>query len=171
MNKTIAGLAGVAALTASAALACPAGAASPAETWVMNSATVHGADKPIRIVASGPVSGAGLLTQEFEETENGDVVHAVWHFAKGTVSADAYEDFALAFDPVACRGVATSSGTWVITGGTGAYAGATGHGTFGGTGTIIGQRDQAGACQGPESDVDPTVSVASLRGSGTAELG
>ena len=165
--------AGIAALIAPAALGAlgaPADATSGAQSWVMNGPTVHGTDHTVRIAAAGPIRGAGVLTQEFEETAGGDVVHAVWHLPRGTVTADAAEDFGVDFDPTSCRGTATASGTWVITGGTGAYAGASGHGTFTGAGTIIGARDDRGRCLGPESGVDPKVAIVTLGGSGVAEL-
>jgi hypothetical protein len=170
MHTTLAGLAGVLALVAPAAVAGTADAAPPTETWVMPSQTIHGSDNPIRISASGPIQGAGLLTQDFEMTDAGPVVHAVWHFRNGEVFADATEDYALDFDPVSCTAKSTATGTWTITGGTGAYAGATGHGTFRGTGSLVGERDANGGCLGPDSGADPKVSVSTLRGTGVAHL-
>ena len=170
MHTRFAPTAGVAALIASAAFATPADATAGTQSWVMNGPTVQGADHTVRIAAAGPLRGAGVLTQEFEETEGGDIVHAVWHLPHGTVTADAVEDFGVDFHPTSCRGTATASGTWVISGGTGAYAGATGHGTFTGSGTIVGTRDDHGRCLGPESGADPQVAIVTLRGSGVAEV-
>lgn len=170
MHTTLAGLAGILALAAPAVVAGTADAAPPTESWVMPSQTIHGTDHPIRISASGPIQGAGVLTQDFEMTDAGPVVHAVWHFRGGDVFADATEDYALDFDPVSCTGTATATGTWTISGGTGAYAGATGHGTFSGTGRLVGERDGRGGCLGPDSDADPKVSVSTLRGTGVAQL-
>ena len=170
MHTKLATTTGIAALIASTALAAPAGATAGAQSWVMNGPTVHGTDHTARIAAAGPIRGAGVLTQEFEETEGGDVVHAVWHLPHGTVNADATEDFGVDFDPTSCRGTATATGTWTITGGSGAYAGATGHGTFTGSGTIIGARDGRGRCLGPDSGADPKVAIVTLRGSGVAEV-
>jgi hypothetical protein len=170
MHKTLVGLAGVLALTAPAAAAGTADATPATETWVMPSQTIHGSDHPIRISASGPIQGAGVLTQDFEMTDDGPVVHAVWHFRDGDVLADATEDYALDFDPVSCTGKATATGSWTITGGTGAYAGATGQGTFSGSGSLVGERDDRGGCLGPDSGADPRISVSTLRGTGVAQL-
>lgn len=170
MHKTLAGLAGILALAATAAVVDSADAAASVESWTMTSQTIHGVDKPIRISASGPVQGAGLLTQDFEDGPDGPVVHAVWHFRDGDVFADATEDYALDFDPVSCTGKADATGTWTITGGTGAYGGATGHGTFHGTGSLVGERDGRGGCLGPDSDAAPKVAVSTLRGTGVAQL-
>ena len=170
MHTRYATTAAIATLIGAATFAAPADATAGAQSWVMNGPTVHGTDHTVRIAAAGPIRGAGVLTQEFEETESGDVVHAVWHLPHGTVTADAAEDFGVDFDPISCRGTATASGIWVITGGTGAYAGATGDGTFTGSGRIIGARDDGGRCLGPESGVDPKVAIVTLRGSGVAEL-
>ena len=171
MRTSIAGIAGVVALMTPAALAAPAHAAPTPESWLGNFATINGADHPIRVTAVGPVHGSGILTQVEEETPNGgEVVHFTWHFAAGTVTGDAREDYDLAFDPASCTAKATSSGTWTFTGGTGAYAGASGQGTFTGHATLVGSRDERGQCQGPDSDVEPKVAISTLRGTGTADL-
>src|SRR3954447_24700714 len=159
MHTRFATAAGIAVLVASATLSAPANAATGAQSWVMNGPTVRGTDHTARISASGPIRGAGVLTQEYAETDAGPVVRAVWHLPHGTVDAEASEDFAVDFDPTACRGTAHASGTWTITGGSGAYAGASGHGTFTGSGTIVGARDARGRCLGPDSGADPQVAI------------
>lgn len=170
MHKTLAGLAGILALAVPAAGVGSADAARPTQSWVMTSQTIHGVDKTIRISASGPVQGAGVLTQDFEDGPDGPVVHAVWHFRNGDVFADATEDYAVDFDPASCTGKATATGAWTITGGTGAYAGATGHGSFTGSGTLVGERDARGGCLGPDSDAAPKVADSTLTGTGVAQL-
>jgi hypothetical protein len=169
MHRTIAGIAGAVALAATVALATPAQAAATTQSWVMNFATIHASDHTVRVTATGPVQGAGYETQTEEETPSGEVVHFTWHFATGSVTGDANEVYDLAFDPTACTAKATSTGAWTLTGGTGAYAGVSGHGTFSGHATLVGTRDERGRCLGPESNAEPKVAIATLRGAGEAD--
>lgn len=168
MRTSLAGLAGVAALAAPVALALPSQAATASESWVMTSPTVHGSEHPTRITATGPITGSGTLTQTEEQTPTGEVVHFTWHFGQGTVTGDAVEDYAMDLDQTSCTAKATSTGTWTLTGGTGRYAGATGHGTFEGHATLVGSRDDRGHCLGPETGVEPKVAIAVLTGTGEA---
>ncbi|HEX2893402.1 MAG TPA: hypothetical protein VHO29_05305 [Marmoricola sp.] len=169
MRTPLAGLAGLVALAAPAMVALPSQAAAPAESWVMTSPTVHSVEHPIRITAVGPISGSGVLTQTEEQTPTGEVVHFTWHFQTGTVTGDAVEEYGITFDPTACTAKATSTGTWTLTGGTGSYTGASGHGTFHGHATLVGSRDSRGQCLGPETNVEPKVAIAVLKGTGEAD--
>jgi hypothetical protein len=168
MRTPLAGLAALTAVVAPIAVALPSRAAEPTESWVMTSPTVHAVEHPIRISAVGPITGSGVLTQTEEETPTGEVVHFTWRFRDGTVTGDAVEDYEIAFDPVACTAKATSTGSWTLTGGTGRYAGASGAGTFGGHATLVGSRDARGRCLGPDTNVEPKVAIAVLKGTGEA---
>lgn len=87
-------------------------------------------DEPVTIVASGPITGVGQSIETGPDTET-DV------FAQGTVNVvHPVASETDTFDPVACLVRATFSGTYTVTGGTGAFAGATGQGTF--TGEFVG---------------------------------
>ena len=169
MRTPLAGLAGLVTVLAPLAAAAPSQANPSAESWVMTSPTVHAVEHPIRITAVGPISGSGILTQTEEETPTGEVVHFTWHFDRGTVTGDAVEDYGLSFDLTACTAEATSAGTWTLTGGTGDYKGASGRGTFSGHATLVGSRDSAGRCLGPETNVEPKVAIAVLKGAGEAD--
>jgi hypothetical protein len=50
------------------------------------------------------------------------------------------------FDPTTCRYTFTQTGTYSIKFGTGAYAGATGHGHYSVTGSGLAQRNPDGSC-------------------------
>ena len=83
-------------------------------------------DQPATIFATGPITGVGQSVETGPDTETDvfpegtiDVVHPV------TSESDS-------FDPVACVVRARFSGTYTVTGGTGAFAGASGSGTFSG---------------------------------------
>jgi hypothetical protein len=167
----------ISAMTCIATLA-PAGIAAAAphdrlagtETIVMTSQTLNGIDLPSHVSATGPIRGAGTETQTYIDTADGETVQFTWHFPAGNVTGDAIEDYALSFDPTSCTAQATGTGTWTITGGTGAYAGATGSGSFADRGTLVGARDRNGACQGPDSGVEPKIAASILRGTGSASL-
>ena len=53
------------------------------------------------------------------------------------------------FNPVACVGHFTNSGTYVLTGGTGAYAGISGGGTYSTWGTVVAARTPSGCGDTP----------------------
>ena len=99
----------------------------------------------------------------------GETVDFTWHLPDGDVYLQAVEDYSMSFDPQACTAKATGTGTWVITGGTGLYANATGDGTFTDHGSFTGARDH-GVCEGPDSHTPPRTSVFTLQGTGTATL-
>jgi hypothetical protein len=141
-----------------------------AEKFVATFQTLKGVDQPVRVAATGPVQGAGVATQTEKDTPTGEVVHFTWHFAHGTVTLEAIEDFSLDFDPTSCTAKATGTGTWTIIDGTGAYTGASGNGTFTDHGSLTGSRDASGACQGPDSGGAPKTAIFTLRGHGTASL-
>ncbi len=94
-----------------------------------------------RVVAAGPIRGAGT----FEETDDPDVVRFV--FPQGSITLDApsteeSEDF----NERTCSGSFTFSGPFTIIEGTGPYEGATGSGTFEGKGRFFGRPTADGGC-------------------------
>lgn len=121
---------------------------------------------PGRVVAFGPITGAGDIVDESfevdEETGTFTVVSRLV-FPEGDVvlTGKGEEDF-FTFDPRTCVGRSRFSGTFEVTGGTGAFEGATGSGTFTGRSTFIADRDpETGECS-EESGRD--FNVARLRG-------
>ncbi len=93
------------------------------------------------VAATGPISGTGT----FRETANEDVVRFV--FKKGSITLNAPNDEETdRFDEASCKGTFKFSGHWEITQATGAYKGATGSGTFRGSGQFIADRLPDGSC-------------------------
>ncbi|MDR2985145.1 MAG: hypothetical protein LBV34_09915 [Nocardiopsaceae bacterium] len=102
--------------------------------------------------AFGPISGSGVGTQEWLDDRT---VTATLPLAGGSVDVTVtIGDEHVDFDPRACKAVMTWTGTWAVTGGTGAYAAATGAGEAAQAKHIVGARI-GGSCQGPESGVEP----------------
>ena len=86
------------------------------------------------VVATGPIHAQGIditvtPTRDRFEFPRGAIT-VLHHTTKGT-SKDT-------FDPVTCYGTHTENGTYQVTGGTGAYDDARGHGTYKLTATFVG---------------------------------
>lgn len=155
--------------TASSAGVAVAGTdpSSGRETFVMTFQSFNDIDQPTRVAATGPVQGSGTETQTDQDIPGGEAVTFTWHFAGGTVSGEAVESYSFAPDLTSCTAKSASTGTWRITGGTGAYAGAAGSGTFTSRGSFTGARDPNGAC---DPAAAPKTSVSTVRGAGTAAV-
>lgn len=72
------------------------------------------------------------------------------------------------FDPSTCRFTFTDVGTYTIKDGTGAYAGASGHGHYKATGTGAFPRNSDGSCN---TDAQPTSQVLIVQAKGPLTLG
>jgi hypothetical protein len=88
------------------------------------------------VIAQGPVHARGVDIVTGRHTDlfkfpNGAL--KIFHKAKGQHST---------FDKKTCLGLVTEHGIFKVTGGTGAYAGASGHGTYHLTVTIVACRNQ-----------------------------
>jgi hypothetical protein len=150
----------------------PASAAPPAPqtiaAWFL---TVGASNKPVHVVAKGPISGIGTETQTEKQVGKRQVNVATLHFDRGTVRFVAPERFDWKVDMKHCMAHANGGGTFTITGGTGAYAGATGKGTFTSIGTAFAQRTPTGACLGSKTPPAQTVFYVKVTLTGTASLG
>ena len=130
----------------------PASAREPgAQELTVVIAQDFGAEQPAfsRVVASGVVNGVG--TDVFRPSgEGGPNSYSTYVFRAGTLSITTT---ATAFDvrPLgsSCVATFTATGTWEVTGGTGAYQGATGHGTLTVRGTMASARTPDG-CSGTD---------------------
>jgi hypothetical protein len=94
------------------------------------------------VVGIGPIAGAGPETIAGPMVNNPDgstTVPFKWSFPAGNVfvTLTSFQDFQGEPVPPVCKVSADIHGTWVITGGTGAYAGVSGSGTVTGTGTVF----------------------------------
>jgi len=124
-------------------------------------------DQVSQAVAHGPIAGVGAEVENFGDTGG----QAIVTFADGSVVIDvAIAAEVPGFRPTACTMDLAQSGSWSIDHGTGAYAAATGDGTFTGTRRIHGTRIK-GACQGPDSGVDPRMETDDVLLTGTVSLG
>jgi len=132
------------------------------------SANVRGKDAPMVVQAAGPISGLGTETQTEKNTAKGQINYATLHFANGTVQLIAPEQFAWKPDLRSCSATAAGGGTFTITGGTGAYRGATGKGTFTSNGVMIGARDSHGKCL---TKAQPSINYVTVTLIGTAATG
>jgi hypothetical protein len=74
-------------------------------------------------------------------------------------------------DRARCLAHANGGGTFTITGGTGAFAGARGKGTFTAVGTAFAQRSRTGACRGLHTPVEQMVFMVKVTLTGTAAVG
>jgi hypothetical protein len=153
-------------LLAGAVHAAPASAR--AQTFTASFLTIAGVDKPTFVVAHGPIEGVATATQTEKQKNGAQINYVVLHFERGSVRMTAVEPrFGFAPDAATCTGRAHGGGTWTITGGTGAYAGLTGNGTFSTGGTAIAQRSVTGACRGEKTPVKETVFYVTIAFRGT----
>jgi hypothetical protein len=138
------------ALAALLAAAVPAGTAAAAaghERLTLTNRTGAGKDGPTRVVAVGAIRGRG--TVRVRSSADNRIDHMTLRLRRGSVFLVAVEKaFAVHPDPARCRATTTGHGTWRITGGTRAYRGARGRGTYRRRGVIVGARGPDGSCLG-----------------------
>ncbi len=112
------------------------------------------ADPPeLNLTAVGPIQGRGYerFISEGPGPEPGTgVTTTELVFPEGSVFLTVTATAETRFNQRACIGFNVARGEWVITGGTGAYAGATGQGTFEGS-NILSAKRTADGCP-PEPD-------------------
>ena len=108
------------------------------------SVTINGKELPIHVYSSGAITAAGAWT----EKTVGGLDHVTIDFPKGKLFVSAGENLRWQADVKACLGKARGGTTWKVTGGSGAYRGATGGGTYTDGGTLLGARAADGTCLG-----------------------
>lgn len=167
IHRAAAALAVASLLVVATATAASAAKALPQHITLF-SASVRGKNAPIVVQAAGPISGLGTETQTEKNTADGQINYATLHFATGTVRFIAPEKFAWKPDFRSCSATAAGGGTFTITGGTGAYRGVSGKGTFTSNGVMIGARDSHGKCL-PKAQ--PTINYVTVTLVGTAATG
>ncbi|HVL27683.1 MAG TPA: hypothetical protein VM390_06020, partial [Acidimicrobiales bacterium] len=91
-------------------------------------------DDTSTVYGSGPISGIGTFS---EDPNNSDLVTFTFPDGSVTLAAPSTEE-SESFNEVACVGRFSFGGDYTIAHATGAYAGATGSGTFSGTGIFVG---------------------------------
>jgi hypothetical protein len=162
------------ALTAAALLIVPtvsrASRAQPLpQRFTLSATTIRGVDKPIHVVAAGPISGIGTLAAPKHASRH---ERLTIHFAKGSVSLLVAETFFAAHPNFrTCSAKMVGRGTFKITGGSGSFHGATGKGTFNRHSTMIGERSPSGACAGKNTPPKAVYTTSALVGKATLATG
>ncbi len=112
------------------------------------------ADRPERtVIAVGPIQGKATerFISEGPGPEPGTFVSmSELVFPDGSVFQTLTATGEMRFNERACIAFNTARGTWVITGGTGAYTGATGQGTFEARNILSGKRTPEGCPAQPD---------------------
>jgi hypothetical protein len=169
-----AALLAIAAVGVGATLAtAPAGSSPEAKLLpqriTIYTANVRGKDAPVAVEATGPISGVASATQTAKNMRGRSVNYVTLRFADGTVRFVAPERSGWKIDRESCTAKAFGAGTFRITGGTGAYRGARGSGTFSNHGVAVGARDKSGACLADKAP--PVVNYVTVRLTGKAAIG
>jgi hypothetical protein len=138
------------------------------QRFTLFSANVRGKDVPMAVEAAGQINGIGTETQTDKDTPGGQTNYATLHFARGTLRLLAPEQFDWKANLRTCTATASGGGTFTIEGGTGAYRGATGKGTFTAHGILIGARGKSGACLGESAP--PAANYVTVTAVGTIAL-
>lgn len=100
------------------------------------------------VIGTGVVNKVGidLVDSRVENPDGSFDIHGRFVFPDGEIAVHNLGQLSIQFNPVRCVGTLTFSGTWDVTGGTGAYVGADGGGTFSGRGTFVNRRAPDGTC-------------------------
>lgn len=143
-----------------------AGQASSSQVINVDALTLRGKEKPVHVVASGPISGIGTLASD-REIQSGRVHQVTLRFDRGTVG------LTLRLTPEGegwrsvnrrtCTAKRFGRGTFTISGGTGTYEGATGKGKFTEGGIAIAQRTRTGKCLGERTPPTKVVFYVKIR--------
>jgi hypothetical protein len=172
----LAGLSAVIAAAAAATVLGTAAASTSAERkllpqrFTLYTANVRGNDAPVVVQAAGPISGVGTVTQTATSTPGGrEINYITLRFAPGTVRLVAPERSGWKIDRRSCTANAFGAGTFRITGGTGAYRGVRGNGSFANRGVAVGARSSNGACLA--ENAPPVVNYVIVSLSGKTALG
>jgi hypothetical protein len=161
-------VAGAVCTTAAAATVASANPAASTQRFTLTTRTVHGKDSPIRVIGAGPIGGVG--TVQLRSSPDNRVDHMTLHLANGTVFVVATEkSFAVHPDLRKCIATTIGHGTFTIDGGTNAFRGARGHGTYLRRGVLIGARSKKGTCLGRKAPPAGTSTTVAM--TGTVALG
>jgi hypothetical protein len=147
MRKSVVGTVTVAAMLAVGAIGVSMAGADTSQSF---RTITYGTTPPghrLVVATAGPIVGSGTETLLNPAPEGAAFLK--WSFPAGDVfvTLTSTQNFPEAPPvPPTCKVTATISGTYQITGGTGAYAGVTGSGTVTGTGTVFALDRTTGQC-------------------------
>lgn len=159
------------ALAASAVLVSGAAGTSPIrlrpQRFTLRGATIHGVDKPIRVVATGPISGTGIAHDK--DNPGGRTGMLTIRLQLGSVFIT-NASRSLVADPnyQLCTVKIVERGTYRIVGGTAHFRRAAGHGTYVNHRKLVGGRTRTGKCAGRNAPLRAVYDVVTL--TGTADL-
>ena len=147
---------------ASIGLAMPASASPPQalhETITFDISA--GEDAPGDVEATGAINGSGI-NEATSGRDTGRASHSteLQTFDDGTITIkDSGPNTGETFDPETCSGTFTQKGQFKVTGGTGAYEGAKGHGHFTVNGEFTAAQNGDGSCNFEEQTGQVVVTV------------
>lgn len=150
-----------------------AGQGSSTQAIKLYSLTLRGDEQPAHVVARGPINGIGTVAAD-RETGGGRVHQVTLRFDRGTVRLDLRltregEGWETP-NRRTCTAKRFGRGTFTITGGTGAYEGATGNGKFMEGGIAIAQRTRSGNCLGERTPLANVVFYVRISMTGDATV-
>lgn len=133
--------------------------------------TVHNIDGTGRVVASGPISGVGeyRLLSHVDNPDGTSTDMDEFDLPDGKVLFSDTYTVQIRQDGQSCTWLIKAEGTYTLTGGTQAFTGAVGSGTFTASGVFVAGRDEAGECVGLDSR--PVAFSEVVRGAGTTLAG
>ena len=154
-------------LTAGVAVAAPghdghhATARASHQSFAMTFLTLKGKDRPTHVVAAGPIHGRGTMVERVvHESRSATTLSSVITLPGGKVTLRVRDTGSISLDKHSCTARQNGKGIWKVVSGTGAYRGATGHGTFVRRAFVVGAFGGDGRCLGesaPPASVSGTV--------------
>lgn len=151
---------GLAWVTAEAATARTGG-----EQITLTGTSTGMSNSPIRVVATGPITGIGTATIHLARNHSEPTT---LRFSNGTVHAIAVQKTQrIHFNPKRCRATNDSRGTFRITSGTDAFRGARGDLTYHTHAVLIGARSPSGMCLGKSAPPSSTSIKSMVTGTAT----
>ena len=155
-------------LVAAASVAAAASATQQPQRFIFTGNTIRGVDQPMRVTASGPISGSGgAVDKDNPDGKTGTLTFSL-PLGKVIVTNRA-TSLAAHPNPRACIAKIVERGTFAVVRGTGHYAGVHGSGTYVRNSKIVGARDAAGKCLGRSKQPAAVDNVVTM--TGTVSIG
>jgi hypothetical protein len=155
-------------LIAAASVAAAAYATQQPQRFTLTGNTIHGVDQPMRVTASGPISGGGGAVDR--DNPDGKTGTLTFTLPLGKVIAtNRATSLATHPNPRACVAKIVERGTFAIVRGTRHYAGVHGSGTYVRNSKIVGARDATGRCLARSKQPAAVYNVVTM--TGTVSIG